>query len=156
MISYQSGVMSDQLAPQALPLVQATWPEVDLLNWLSFVRFFNGETTGPESCILVMSDPSGHLCGILAYRLDHNLRDGLMLSIPLFTAVDVANSLQTVRALLDIAKARASELGCAGVQIRMDKEQSKLAARLRSLGLSSEAGLLCTHLRPRAGLREAH
>ena len=146
MDSYQSGVMSDQLAPQALPLVQATWPEVNLASWLSFVRFFNGED--PDSRMLAMRDSSGYLCGILAYRLDHDLRDGPMLSIPLFTAVDVANSLQTVRALLDIARARASELGCAGVQIRLDKQQSKLAARLRSLGLSSEAGLLCTHLSP--------
>jgi len=146
MMSYQSDVISDQLAPQALPLVQATWPDVDLLDWLSFVRFFNGETTGPQSCILAMRDSSGYLCGILAYRLDHHLRDGPMLSIPLFTAVDVANSLQTVRALLDIAKARAAALGCAGVQIRLDKAQSKLAARLRNLGVSSEAGLICTHL----------
>ena len=143
---YQSGVMSDQLAPQALPLVQATWPGVNLASWLSFVRFFNGED--PHASMLAMRDSAGYLCGILAYRRDRDLRDGLMLFISLFSAVDVANSLQTVRALLDIAKARASELGCAGVRIRLDKEQSRLADRLRSLGLSSESGLLCTYLSP--------
>lgn len=146
MISYQSGVISDQLAPQALPLVQATWPEVGLASWLRFVRFFNGEATDPTSSMLAMSDPSGYLCGILAYRLEQDLRNGLMLSVQLFTAVDVANSLQTVRALLDIAEARAAALGCAGIQIRLDKEQSQLATRLRSLGLSSEAGLLWTRI----------
>src|SRR4051812_19007686 len=132
MISYQPTIVSEQLAPQALPLVQATWPQVDLAGWLSFVRFFTGKL-GSDSAILAMRDASGSLCGILAHRLEQDLRNGPTLFVPLFTAVDIANSLQTVRALLDIAQARARELGCTGLQIRVDKEQFQLAARLRSL-----------------------
>ncbi len=142
MISYQSGTLPANLAPQALPLVQATWPEVDLPTWLDFVRFFNNGAATPGSGMLITRDPSGYLCGILAYRRDHDLRIGLVLSVQLFTVVDVANSLHGVRALLDAAETRASELGCAGVQIRLDRDQSQLGLRLRALGLSGEAALL--------------
>ena len=88
---------------------------------------------------------------LLAYRRDRDLRMGFILSVHLFTAVDVANSLLPVRALLDAMEARATELGCAGVQIRMDPAQSQLAARLRILGLSSEVGMLRKRILQRGG-----
>ena len=88
-----------------------------------------------------MRDLAGYICGVLAYRLDQDLRAGAILAVHLFTAVDLVNSLRTVRALLDAAEMRALELGCAGVQVRLYNEQAGLASRSRSLGLSSEAGL---------------
>ena len=140
-IPFDTVALSGDQVPQALPLVQAAWPSVDLATWQRFVQFFSGRAAMGESGVLALRDPAGYLCGILAYRLDWDLRAGPMLAVDLFAAIDLANSMRTVRALLDAAKARASELGCAGVQVRLCNEQAGLASHLRSLGLSSHAGL---------------
>ena len=156
-IPFRSAALSTDQASLALPLVQATWPDVDLPSWLCFVQFFC-QDVAEKSGILTISDLSGYLCGVLAYRRDRDLRLGFILSVHLFTAVDVANSLLPVRALLDAMEARATELGCAGVQIRMDPAQSQLAARLRILGLSSEVSMLRKRILQRGGsekLRES-
>ena len=108
--SFASVVLSGDQVPQALPLVQATWPGVDLASWESFVTFFSGRAASEESGLLALCDGAGYLCGVLAYRRDWDLRAGPILAVPLFTAVDVANSLQIVRALLDAAERQASEL----------------------------------------------
>lgn len=63
-----------------------------------------------EFGILAIRDLSGYLCGVLAYRRDRDLRMGFILSVHLFTAVDVANSLLHVRALLDAVEVRATEM----------------------------------------------
>lgn len=149
---FHTVVLSADQVPEALPLIQVTWPSVDLASWQSFVQFFCAQTAAGDAGVLALRDPAGDLCGLLAYRLDRDLRVGPVLAVHLFTAVDLANSRRTVRALLDIAEARASQLGCAGVQIRLGNEQSGLASRLRALGLSSEAGLFWRKVEPRAPL----
>ena len=55
------------------------------------------------------------------------LLTGPILAVHLFTAIDVANSLLTIRALLDAAEAQALELGCAAVRIRLHDGQAELA-----------------------------
>jgi len=69
------------------------------------------------------------------------LRAGPILSVRLFTAMDVANSLRPVRALLDAADAQARELDCNLVQIHLGSNQARLASRLRRLGLNHHASL---------------
>jgi hypothetical protein len=80
-------------------------------------------------------DSSGALCGLFASQIEHLLREGRTLAIPLFTAVDIGNSLKPVRMLLNTAKAKAKECDCSGVQIRLAGEQSELLKRLRNVGL---------------------
>jgi hypothetical protein len=140
-LSFHVAALSDDQVPQAFPLIQATWPGAELSAWRSFVRFFNDRNMGEHAGVLAVRDPSGAICGILAYRLDRDLRAGRMLAVQLFTAVDLANSPRTVQVLLDAAEARAVDLGCAGVQIRLYGDQSGLAARLRRLGLSCDGDL---------------
>jgi len=140
--SYAAVILSTDLVPQAFPLIRATWPGVDLVAWRSFVRFFNEQETAGQSGVQALRDPTGGLCGVFAYRLDWDLQLGPMLSVQLFTAVDVANSLRTVRALLDAVEARALQLSCGGIGIRLYGGQAGLAGRLRRLGLSSDAGFL--------------
>jgi hypothetical protein len=144
--------LSDDLVPQALPLIQATWPDVDLSAWQSFVRFFSDRELAAGSGVVALHDPTGGLCGVFAYRLDRDLRNGPVLAVQLFTAVDVVNSLRTVRALLEAAKARAFELGCTCLEIRLCSRQAELASRLHRLGLSREAGLSWSKIdRPQRG-----
>ena len=149
---FHTVVLSADRVAEALPLIQVTWPSVDLASWQSFAQFFCGQTAAGGSGVLALRASGGDLCGLLAYRLDRDLREGLILAVHLFTAVDLANSLRTIRALLEIAETQACRLGCAGIQIRLGNEQSGLASRLRSLGLSSEAGLFWRKVEPRAPL----
>ena len=51
------------------------------------------------------------------------------------------NSPRPVQALLAAVEVRASELGCAGLRIHLDKEQTGLGSRLRRLGLTFKGNL---------------
>jgi len=140
--SFQAGPLSGTQTAEVLPLVQATWPATDLSAWERYAQFFSSKAAG-ESGVLTMRDPSDCLCGLLVYRLHWSLRRGPVLTVPLFTAVDMANSLEAVRALLDAAETLASALHCTALEIRLDRAQSRLADRLRFLDLASDAGLFC-------------
>jgi hypothetical protein len=141
-VSFNVAALSGDQVPLAFPLIQATWPSADLASWQSFVEFFNDQIGAKRSGVLALRDPAGSICGVLAYRLSRDLQAGPILAVHLFTAVDLQNSLRTVRALLDAANMEALKLGCTGVQIRLRNDQTKLASRLRSLGMVPEASLL--------------
>jgi len=139
-LSFNTIVLSEDLVPQTLPLVQATWPVVDVTGWRNFVQFFTDEATSRESGVDGLRDSAGCFCGVFAYRLDRDLLIGPILTVHLFTAVDVANSLRSIRALLGAVETRAVELGCAAIRIHLCHGQVGLASRLRTLGLGSEVG----------------
>ena len=139
-LSFNTIVLSEDLVPQTLPLVQAAWPVVDLTGWRNFVQFFTDEATSRESGVDGLRDSAGCFCGVFAYRLDRDLLIGPILTVHLFTAVDVANSLRSIRALLGAVETRAVELGCAAIRIHLCHGQAELASRLRTLGLGSEVG----------------
>ena len=140
-VSFATEILSDELAPLAFPLIQATCPNVDMTSWQKFVRFFNVRASAGDGGVLAVRDAAACICGVLAYRVDRDLRTGPTLAVDLFTAADLANSLRPVRALLDAAEMWACKLGCVGVQIRISNDQVRLASRLHTLGFSSEAGL---------------
>lgn len=146
--SFNVAVLSGGQAPLAFPLIQATWPSIELASWLSFVEFFNDPKATTGSAVLALRDSVSCICGVLAYRLARDLRAGPVLAVELFTAADLANSLGTVRALLEAAEMQALELGCAGVQIRLYNDQPALASRLRTLGLLSETGMFWKMIDP--------
>lgn len=145
------GLAGDRVA-RALPVVRATWPGVDLAAWETFVQHFGAPAPRSPSGVLALSDASGTLCGLLAYRRDRDLRHGAFLSVQLFTVVDLANSPLAARALLDAAEMRARELGCARVEIRLYEEQGELISRLHALGLTSESCLLRLPVTPARAL----
>ncbi len=140
--SFDAFSLSGEFVPQALPLIRATWPSIDMTTWQRFVQFFSGEGAAQGSGVLGLRDSGCCLCGVLAYRTDLDLQSGLVLAIQLFTAADLANSLGTIRALLEAAELQALELGCTSLQIRLLSGQAGLASRLRSLGLYYDTGLL--------------
>jgi hypothetical protein len=142
-----AAISADRVAP-AFPLIQAVWPQADLASWQSFVDFFNDPARHGEAGVLGIYDSAGYACGVLAYRLDRDLRRGLTLAAQLFTAVDLINSLPTAQTVLDAAAMRAAELGCAGMQIRLPSDQTGLASRLRALGLPAESNLFWKAVSP--------
>lgn len=120
--------------PQALPLLRATWPTIDLAGWQRFAEAFACREQAGAS-ITGMFDSSGGLCGLFVSRVEHRLRERV-LAIPLFTVVDIANSQAPVRALLDGVEARAKSCGCTIIEVRLDTGQTELVKRLRSFGLN--------------------
>ena len=131
--SFRVEDLTQTTLPQALPLLRATWPKVELAAWQEYADEFRYRQAPTK--IDVMFDSTGSLCGLFASRIERSLSGGSVLAIPLFTVVDVGNSLAPVEALLDSAAALASQSGCAHLQIRLDPTQRKLARRLRHLGL---------------------
>lgn len=133
--------LADAAVPQALPLLRATWPTIDLAAWESFAVSFRRGGPDPAAAITGLFDEAGGLCGLFASRTEPGLCHGPILGVPLFTVMDIGNSLGPVRALLDAAEAMAKKQGCAAVQIRLANEQSALSKRLRRLGLDHTSTL---------------
>jgi len=146
--SFRIAGLTGKSVAQAFPLIQAIWPDIELRAWRSFVQFFDERAGEGETGVLALYDPAGYISGVLAYRLDHELRAGPVLAVHLFTPIDLATSLATVRALLDAAESRARVLGCSGMHIRLHKDQARLAARLNRLGMSSEHRLFWATVEP--------
>lgn len=133
--------LAETAVPQALPLLRATWPTIDLAAWKNFAGSFRRRGSEPAAAITGLFDAAGGLCGLFASRTEPGLCDGRILAVPLFTVMDIGNSLSPVRALLDAAEAKAKAQRCAGVQIRLACEQNALAKRLRRLGLEHASTL---------------
>src|SRR5579864_5759047 len=90
--SFRTVALSEGQAAPTLPLAQVTWPEVDLEHWQRFIRSFAGYGEQASSGILALRDAGDYFCAMFAYRVDPDVRRGLVLTVQLFTAVDLANS----------------------------------------------------------------
>jgi len=133
--------LTDRRIPEALPLIQATWPDVDLATWRSYIKSFTRKRTLTPSGALALLDGSGGMCGLLAYALELDLHRGPTLEVRLFSAVDLHNAEVPARALLDAAMAKARHHGCKSIHIRLAPEQAALARSIQSLGGTRAAGL---------------
>jgi hypothetical protein len=140
--SFSTLALSEDQAAQTLPLAQVTWPEVDLVHWRKFIRSFGPQAARAPSGIIALRDAADYFCAMFAYRADLDLRRGLVLTVQLFTAVDLANSPTFAQRLLDAAEVKARELGCSSIEIRLYGAQSNLAFQLRSLGLVDTAAIV--------------
>ena len=146
--TFQIVPLTGDLAIQALPLIRATWPDTELKDWQRYVTFFNHGSDAQPCGIMAMVDSGDNLCGIMAYRRDQDLKAGTIFSIPLFTAMDLGNSLPTVRGLLNAAETRAEELGCDDIHVQIHPAQARLAGRLRHLGMTDHYGLFRKSIEP--------
>ena len=117
--------------PYALPLVRATWPAMDHNAWRDFTVSFCADST-LNPAITALSDPGGGLCGLFASRID-DLRGKRVLAVPLFTVIDIGNSLEPVRALVAAVEAKAADSNCSAIDIRLGQGQAGLRKRLLQL-----------------------
>lgn len=134
--------LSEAQAALTLPLAQVTWPELDLEHWRKFIRWFAAHGRRAPSGILALRDAGDYFYAMFAFRVDPDVRRGLALTVQLFTAVDLANSPKIARRLLTAAEAKARDLGCSSVEIRLYRTQANLAFQLRSLGLVDTAAIV--------------
>jgi hypothetical protein len=147
-ISFAIDRLTDEQASQAFPLVQGAKPGIELPAWREFVRFHNSQLPAGHSGVLAMRDGGDCICGIFAYRVEQDLMSGPILSIQLFVAADILNSLSTVRALIDAAEVSAFKLGCGAVQIRTSSNQRVMGSHLQTLGLARDAYVSCRKIEP--------
>jgi hypothetical protein len=140
--SLRTVALSEDQAALTLPLAQVTWPELDLEHWRTFIRCFVSSGEHAPSGILALRDTGDYFYAMFAYRVDPDVRRGLVLTVQLFTAVDLTNSPKFAQRLLAAAEAKARELGCSSVEIRLYRAQSNLALQLRSLGLVDTAAIV--------------
>jgi len=140
--SFRTFLLSEHQAAQTLPLAQVTWPEVDLGHWRKFIRSFAPQSARTPSGIIALRDTADYFCAMFAYRVDLDLRRGSVLTVQLFTAVDLANSPTFVQRLLGVAEVKARELGCSSIEIHLYGAQSNLAFQLRSIGLGDTAAIV--------------
>jgi len=147
--SFAVAKLTHRRIPEALPLIRATWSNVDLETWRNFAKAF---TRGSEtsSGALALIDASRALCGILVYRVEPDLDGWLIFSVPLFSAVDMHNSSAAAGALLEAAIARAHEIGCRRLHIRLRPEQAAMVRSIAALGMSNVAGVYGLALGARA------
>ncbi len=147
--SFSAFALSNELIPQTLPLIRATWPNVDLAAWRGYVQFFSGQAEPKVSGVSGLRDGAGCYRGLFAYQLERDLLLGPVLAVHLFTAVDIINSPRTAKVLLDCAEARAFDSGCVAMRIRLCGPQVEMASQLRSLGLSSDGGQFYKRVEPK-------
>jgi hypothetical protein len=140
--SFRPVRLSEDQAAQTLPLAQVTWPDLDLDHWRRYIRSYAARGSDDSSGILALKDVSDYFCAMFAYRVDPDVRRGLVLTVQLFTAVDLTNSPAFTRRLLKAAEARARDLGCVSIESRLYRAQSNLALQLRSLGLADTAAIV--------------
>jgi hypothetical protein len=133
---------------QALPLVQVTWPGVDTRSWDRYLSFIAARANGRSAGGLELRDDAGYLNGLAVYEHEQDLQHGPVVTVHLFTALDLANSAAPAHVLLDAVIDRAKDLDCSGVQIRLYDEQPVLRTRLRRFGLVERAGYLWKRVIP--------
>ena len=131
-----ASALADHQLALALPLVQITWPEIDMAAWQAFAGAIRGEGGG----MLVLKE-GDYICGVLAYRRQAGLA-GAVLSVPLFTVIDLANRPGIAKVLVDAVEALGKQLGCLSVHLEFNLRQSRLVSRLQSLGTPAEMFLL--------------
>src|SRR5262245_1276858 len=136
---------------RALPLVQLTWPGADYDAWERYVAFVQGRTNGKGSGVIALGDEDDYVSGLIVYESERDLEVGAILTIHLFTALDLANSGKPIRMMLDAAVKQAADLRCDSLQIRLHPEQAASAAHLRALGLVDRGGCLWKNLVAPAG-----
>jgi|SRR5579859_2304240 len=134
---FQTSALGDHQLAQALPLVQISWPEIDLPSWLDFARGIREEGGG----LLVLKEPEDYICGVVAYRRQTGL-DGAVLSVPLFIVADLANRPHLAQALAEAVEQLGRQLGCRIGHMEFNWRQARLIDHLRRLGWPAESALL--------------
>jgi len=125
----------------AYPLVNAALPDVDLGRWREFAESMSSGYPDSRG-LLGMRGGGDYLCGVMVYRADQDLRHGRVLAINLFVALDLINQVSALRTLLDVAEAKARELKCDVVHIRVGVNHKSLTESIVNAGYTADAVLL--------------
>ncbi len=140
--SLHTMALPGEAALEALPLLHVTWPNVTADSWREYLRFVGARAGEGSAGVIALRDTADYICGVMVYEVERDLLEGRVLTVSVFTAVDLANSPVPACKLLDAARATADDFGCAGLQIRLYDGQPGLATQVRDHGFVDRAGYL--------------
>ena len=130
------------------PLVQAALPKLDLATWQRFARPLIDPPAPSLQGALGLRNEAGYVCGVLTYRADRDLQCGAVLTVDLFTALDLVSEQSATDALLQAAELKAREFGCAAIHIHLGQGQKSIAGRVSRAGYRAEATRHCKTVAP--------
>jgi len=125
------------------PLVHAVAPDIDLDAWRSFARQLVDGAADLSHGAIGLRNGAGYVCGLLIYHTGIELRQGRVLAVDLFAALDLLGDERATLALVDAAEVKARELRCAATRIRLDATQRSAAQRLLAAGHRLQGSLFC-------------
>ncbi len=129
------------LVALAYPLVSAAVPTIDLAGWQNFVQPMIAADQPGSAGAIGLRHEAGYLCGLMVYRTERDLKHGRTLAVDFFVALDLVKETAAARALLEAAEAKALELHCAVIAIRLGIEQHALAHCVNAGGYRPSAKL---------------
>jgi hypothetical protein len=144
--SFSSFALRPDQTALVFPLVRAAVSGVDLETWQGHVRSLGDGMPSRPSGTLGLRNEAGYVCGLLVFRVDQDLRHGRVLAISLFIALDLVNEEEAAGALLQAAEAKARELRCAAMHIRLDAAQKSLMHRFAAAGYRNEVHVFCRRM----------
>jgi hypothetical protein len=139
--SFSTFALSEGQIGLAYPLVSAASPKVGLARWRKYAEDM---TAGQRLSggVLGMRGEGAYLCGVMAYHVEPDLAHDRILAVNLFVALDLIDQESAVGTLLDIAEAKARELRCDAVYIRIGRNHQNLTNLVESAGYVPDALLL--------------
>ena len=128
------------------PLVVATEPGLLWSQWDRYARRLVRVSPRAKEGILV-ARRRGHLmpCGAVCYRLDRDLRYGLMLTAEHFVAIDLLYPQAVLAALAAALDGIADRFGCAAIRSVLHDRDVTVAENLSIVGHSRDGLTLTKH-----------
>jgi len=127
----------------AFPLVRLLAPALDLAGWQRFAGAILDGAPTEERGILAGVGEGGYLCGLLVFRVVHDLRHGRVLTADHVLALDIVARKPVAAALLAALEELSEALGCDALHTGFDTPQESLKAVWEGAGHQIERTLLC-------------
>lgn len=127
----------------AYPLARLLAPTLDMATWQQFAGKILGGAPTEERGILAAVGEGGYLCGLLIYRVTHDLRYGRVLTADHVIALDIVDRKPVAAALLAALEELSEALGCDALYTGFDTPQESLRAVWEGAGHQVARTLLC-------------
>lgn len=139
--SFSTFALSPGQINLAYPLVSAALPTAELARWRKYAKVMTA-AQGPSRGVLGMCGEGAYLCGVMAFHVEPDLAHDQVLVVDLFVALDLIDQELAVGTLLDVADAKARELRCDAVRIKLGRDHEILTNLIEGAGYVSDAILL--------------
>jgi hypothetical protein len=127
----------------AYPLACMLAPTLDMAAWQRFAGAILAGNPTEERGILVAVGEGRYLCGLLIYRVVHDLRHGRVLTADHVIALDIVDRKPVAAALLAALEELSEALGCDALYTGFDTPQESLRAVWEGAGHQVARTLLC-------------
>lgn len=127
----------------AFPLARLLAPALGLPAWQHFARELTGGGAQADHGVLTAEGEGGYLCGLVIYRVIHDLRHGRVLTADHVIALDMVDRNPVAAAVLAALETLSSALGCDALHTSLEAPQKGLRAVWESAGHHTEKTLLC-------------